>query len=79
MEDGVGLLCPHLDGCRLVGDFVFLCVGFSLIAVAFFVATADGDDVRRGGGGLMWGCLCTHDEGDGVELPIACFFFPKTT
>jgi hypothetical protein len=42
MEDGVGLLWPHLDGCRLVGDFVFLCVGFSLIAIAFFAAAKTG-------------------------------------
>jgi len=35
----------------------FLCVGFSLIAAAFFVSVANGDDVRRGGGGVMWGCL----------------------
>jgi len=76
MEDGVSLLWPHLDGRRFVGDFFFLCVGFSLIAVAFFTAAVDGDDVRRGGGGVMWGCLCTHDEGDGAGLPVACFLLP---
>ena len=76
MEDGVSLLWPHLDGSRFVGDFFFLCVGFSLIAVAFFAATVDGDDVRRGGGGVMCGCLCTHDEGDGAGLPVACFLLP---
>ena len=76
MEDGVSLLWPHLDGRRFVGDFFFLCVGFSLIAVAFFAAMVDGDDVRRGGGGVMWGCLCTHDEGDGAGLPVACFLLP---
>ena len=76
MEDGVSLLWPHLDGRRFVGDFFFLCVGFSLIAVAFFTAAVDGDDVRRGGGGVMWGCLCTHDEGDGAGLPVSSYLLP---
>ena len=56
--------------------FFFLCVGFSLIAIALFAAAADGDDVRRGGGWVMWGCLCMHDEGDGAGLPVACFLLP---
>jgi len=78
MEDGVGLLCPHLDGCRLVGDFVFLCVGFSLIAAAFFAAAADGNDVRRVGGGVMWDvfvCM-TKEMGQGCPLPVFCYLLP---
>ena len=51
MEDGVSLLWPHLDGRHFVEDFFFLCVGFSLIAMAFFAAAADGDEVGLGGGG----------------------------